>query len=105
MGHHHFCLPYGMGSAMVCGMTIRIDKSGRIVLPRVLRERFGLTPDRELEIVEQPDGVLIRRREDVPAMVKVDGLWVHQGTPDPGAKWDRVIDDVREERAQSVFMT
>jgi len=105
MGGQRFCLPFGMGSAMVCGMTIRMDKSGRIVLPKVIRERFGLIPDRELDIVEQPDGVLIRRREEIPAMVKIDGLWVHQGTPDAGAQWDRVIDEVREERAQSVFMT
>ena len=56
-------------------------------------------------MIEQPDGVLIRRREDVPSMVKIDGLWVHQGTPVAGAQWDRVVDDVREERAQSSFMT
>ena len=90
---------------MTGGMTIGIDKSGRIVLPKLIRERFGLTPDRELEVVEKPDGVLIRRREEAPAMVKIDGLWVHQGTPQSGAQWDRVVDDVREERAQSLFMT
>ena len=52
---------------MVVAMEIRMDKSGRIVLPRMIRERFGLTPDLELEVVEQPDGVLIRRREEVRA--------------------------------------
>jgi AbrB family looped-hinge helix DNA binding protein len=86
-------------------MSLRIDKSGRIVLPKNLRERFGLTPDREVELVEQPDGVLIRQREHVPAMVKIDGLWVHQGTPLDRAQWDHVLDDAREERARSVFMT
>ena len=86
-------------------MEIRIDKSGRIVLPRVIRERLGLTPDRELEAIEQPNGVLIRRRDEVPSMVKIDGFWVHQGAPEPGAQWDRVVDDVREERAQSSYMT
>jgi bifunctional DNA-binding transcriptional regulator/antitoxin component of YhaV-PrlF toxin-antitoxin module len=90
---------------MVRGMPIRMDKSGRIVLPRVIRERFGLTPNLDLELIEQPNGVLIRRREEVPSMVKIDGLWVHQGTPDSGAQWDRVIDDVRDERAHSSFMT
>lgn len=55
-------------------MTIRIDKSGRIVLPKMIRERFGLIPDLELEIVERPGGVLLRRRDDQPSMIKVDGL-------------------------------
>jgi bifunctional DNA-binding transcriptional regulator/antitoxin component of YhaV-PrlF toxin-antitoxin module len=82
-----------------------MDKSGRIVLPRVIRERFGLTPDLDLELIEQPNGVLIRRREELPSMVKIDGLWVHQGTPESGAQWDRVIDDLRDERAQASFMT
>ena len=90
---------------MVHGMPIRMDKSGRIVLPRVIRERFGLTPDLDLELIEQPNGVLICRREELPSMVKIDGLWVHQGKPENGAQWDRVIDDVRDERAQSSFMT
>jgi AbrB family looped-hinge helix DNA binding protein len=87
------------------GMTIRMDKSGRIVLPKIIRDRFGLTPDLELEVVEQPDGVLLRRYEAHPSMIKVDDLWIHQGTPQAGALWDRIIDDVRDERAQSVFMT
>jgi AbrB family looped-hinge helix DNA binding protein len=87
------------------GMAIRMDKSGRIVLPKMIRERFGLTPDLELEVVEQPDGVLLRRRDEHPSMIKVDGLWIHQGTPQAGAQWDRIIDDLREERAQSALMT
>jgi AbrB family looped-hinge helix DNA binding protein len=91
--------------AWFSGMTIRMDKSGRIVLPKMIRDRFGLTPDLELDIIEQPGGVLLRRRDEHPSMVKIDGLWVHQGKPEAGANWDRVIDDVREERAQSSFMT
>jgi bifunctional DNA-binding transcriptional regulator/antitoxin component of YhaV-PrlF toxin-antitoxin module len=71
----------------------------------VIRERFGLTPDRDLDLIEQSNGVLIRPREEVPSMIKIDGLWVHQGKPEAGAQWDRVIDDVREERAHSTFMT
>jgi AbrB family looped-hinge helix DNA binding protein len=86
-------------------MTIRMDKSGRIVLPKIIRERFGLTPDLELEVVEQSDGVLLRRCEERPSMIKVDGLWIHQGTPQSGAQWDRLVDEVRDERAQSAIST
>jgi hypothetical protein len=41
MGCQRSHLPLAMDSAIVCGMTIRIDKSGRIVLPKMIRERFG----------------------------------------------------------------
>jgi hypothetical protein len=36
-------------------------------------------------------------------MVKADGLWVHQGSPEPGANWERILEDVREERIDSVL--
>ncbi len=37
-------------------------------------------------------------------LVRVDGLWVHQGSPDPGANWEGILEDVRlkrEDRAES----
>ena len=27
--------------------------------------------------------------------MRVDGLWVHQGSPDPGANWEGILEDVR----------
>lgn len=71
-----------MAFGIIDGMELRIDKAGRIVLPKPLRERLGYKPDTALE---------------------VDGLWVHQGTPEPEANWDRVLIDVREERIDSVL--
>ena len=96
-------MPFSMVYGIVYGMTLRIDKSGRIVVPKPLRERLGLKPDMELEAVEQPGGVLLRPVEQRPSMIKVDGLWVHQGVAQPGAAWDRVLEDIREERIQSVL--
>lgn len=40
---------------------------------------------------------------DAPAMIQVDGLWVHRGQPEAGAPWDRVVDDVREERLNAIL--
>ena len=84
-------------------MELKIDKAGRIVVPKVLRERLGFRPETELEAVEQPEGVLLKRAGQRPSMVKLDGLWVHQGVAEPGANWDRVLRDVREERIDSVL--
>jgi AbrB family looped-hinge helix DNA binding protein len=88
---------------MFNGMELRIDKAGRIVVPKTLRERLGFKPDTELEAVEQPDGVLLKRVGQQPSMVKVDGLWVHQGRAEPGANWHGLLEDVREERIESVL--
>ena len=70
-------------------MTLRIDRSGRIVFPKRLRERLGLKPDTELEAVEQSGGVVLRPLWQQPSMVQVKGLWVHRGTAEPGASWER----------------
>ena len=70
------------------GIKLTIDKSGRIVVPKPLRERLGLKPGTELEVLDQPGGVLLRTVEERPALVKIDGLWVHRGVAQPGANWD-----------------
>jgi AbrB family looped-hinge helix DNA binding protein len=85
------------------GMTLRIDKAGRIVVPKPLRERLGLKPNVEIEVLEQADGILLRPVGQRSSMVRIDGLWVHRGVAEPGANWDRVLDDVREERIESVL--
>ncbi len=36
-------------------------------------------------------------------MIRMHGLWVHQGVAEPGANWDRVVEEMREERIQSVL--
>ena len=84
-------------------MELKIDKAGRIVVPKPLRERLGFKPDTELEAIEQPEGVLLKRVEQRPSMLKVDGLWVHQGSAEPGANWERILEGVREEQIDSVL--
>ena len=96
-------LPFSVAYGIVHGMGLRIDKAGRIVVPKPLRERLGFKPDTELEAIEQPEGVLLKRVEQRPSMVKVDGLWVHRGRAEPGANWERILEDVREERIESVL--
>ena len=92
-----------MVSGIYYGMELRIDKAGRIVVPKPLRERLGFKPHTELMAIEQPDGVLLKRIKQRPSMVKVDGLWVHQGSAEPGANWDLILEDVREERIESAL--
>ncbi len=89
--------------ALKNGTKLRIDKSGRIVVPKPLRERLGLKPGTELEALDQEGGVLLRTIEQRPAMVKIEGLWVHRGEAEAGADWNRVVREVREERIESVL--
>ena len=92
-----------MADGIMNGMELRIDKSGRIVVPKPLRERLGFRPDTELEAIEQPEGVLLKRVKQRPSMTKADGLWVHQGIAEPGRNCERILEDVREDRIESVL--
>jgi AbrB family looped-hinge helix DNA binding protein len=92
-----------MAYGIISGMMVRIDRAGRIVVPKPLRERLGFKPGAELEATERPEGMLLKRVAQRPSMAKVDGLWVHQGTPEPGANWERIFEDVRGERIESVL--
>jgi len=84
-------------------MTVTIDKAGRIVVPKEIRLRLGLRPNTELEIVDHPNGLLLRVLDAQPSLIKINGLLVHQGRPEEGADLDRVLESVREERLQDTL--
>jgi len=83
-------------------MLVKIDKAGRIVVPKRMRNRHGLRPSAAVEAIEQADGVLLRVAEQRPSMIKVDGLWVHQGAADSSVNWDLILEEVRAERDEFV---
>ena len=84
-------------------MKLHIDKAGRIVLPKAVRQQLGITPGTTLELVPSADRVQLRRAPERASMQQVDGLWVHQGAGPPATDWGRVIDDLRDERALSAW--
>jgi AbrB family looped-hinge helix DNA binding protein len=87
-------------------MNLRIDKAGRLVLPKSVRLQLGITPETALELIQSAGGVLLRRVAERPSMQLVDGLWVHQGTANASATtadWAAVVDSVRNERADSAW--
>lgn len=59
--------------------TIAIDKAGRLVLPKAVRERLRLVPGTLLSIEVREDHLELRPVENEPSLVKRDGWWVHLG--------------------------
>ncbi len=89
--------------AILHAMKVTIDKVGRIVVPKETRQRLGLSPNTELEIVDHPNGLLLRVLDAQPSLIKLNGLLVHQGRAEDGADLDRVLESVREERLQDTL--
>jgi AbrB family looped-hinge helix DNA binding protein len=91
-----------MAYGIINTMKITIDATGRIVLPKPLRDRFRLTAGATLELEERPEGLVLRPVEQSPAIVRRDGLWVYVGKVPTGFRWDNIVDDDREKRIQDL---
>ena len=83
-------------------MTVQIDKAGRIVLPKRIRERLSLRPGSSLSVEEGPDGVLLRPLEQRISLVENAGMLVHMGQPVASLDWDRLVEDAREEHFRDI---
>ena len=84
-------------------MTLTIDKAGRVILPKPLRDRLGLHAGSDLEIQETKDGVMLRPAARRPSMVKKGSFWVHTGELPPGYDVLKAIDDDRDERMRKAW--
>ncbi|MDE0026941.1 MAG: AbrB/MazE/SpoVT family DNA-binding domain-containing protein [Spirochaetaceae bacterium] len=61
-------------------MRITIDRTGRIVVPKRLRDRFNLVAGTELEIEAVGDGLQLRMVASEPTLIRKKGFLVHHGT-------------------------
>ena len=51
------------------GMTLKIDKAGRIVVPKPVRERLGLRAGMDLEVAEKSEGLLLKPVTQKPSQM------------------------------------
>ena len=85
------------------GITLKIDKAGRVILPKPVRDRLGLHAGSHLEIQETADGVVLRPAGRRPSLVKKGSFWVHTGERPPGYDILKAIDEDREERMRKAW--
>lgn len=83
-------------------MKLRLDKLGRVLLPKPLRARYGLRPGAELEISEGEQEFVVRPARSGPTMVNDRGIWIHQGVSVGEVDFAKVLRDDREERLKHV---
>ena len=62
--------------------TLTIDKSGRVVIPKMMRDAMRLLPGVRLEIEMNKNGneLILRRFYAQNHMQKKRGLWVYKGS-------------------------
>jgi AbrB family looped-hinge helix DNA binding protein len=77
-------------------MQLTIDKFGRIVIPKALRDDLQLTSGTMLEVEEKADHLILRPFHEQPVLMRKNGFLVYTGKPVNSL--DTVVKQVREER-------
>jgi AbrB family looped-hinge helix DNA binding protein len=79
--------------------TLTVDKVGRIVLPKPVRDKLQLAAGDELELESLDDRITLRPLRGTAQLRKKRGVWVfHSGEPLSAATVEETIEQVRRER-------
>jgi AbrB family looped-hinge helix DNA binding protein len=83
--------------------TVEIDKAGRIVVPKKMRDALHLTPGTRLKVERSGDTLTLEQDLPEPKLEMIDGLWVMTGAPRLTVEdVNAMIDEQRERRMRYV---
>lgn len=57
-------------------ISVQIDKAGRLVVPRKLREAIGISEKSQLEMEQEGNTLILREKTSGVRAVKEKGIWV-----------------------------
>ncbi len=83
-------------------MRATIDKAGRVVVPKPIRERLGLLAGAEVDVEEFGGGILLNRVEPEPTLIRKQGVLVHTGKLPPGFDDLHLVEEEREARMRKI---
>jgi len=76
-----------------------LDKAGRIVIPKPLRDALNLAPGDALELERAGEEITLRPVRGSGPLTKEQGVWVFRtGQPLTAAATDEVLERIRAER-------
>jgi AbrB family looped-hinge helix DNA binding protein len=78
---------------------LTIDKAGRVVIPKPLREELHLEPGDSLEMESAGEQITLRPVRGTGPLTKEHGVWVfHSDEPLPASATDEMLHKIRKER-------
>jgi AbrB family looped-hinge helix DNA binding protein len=79
--------------------VVTIDKAGRIVLPKPLRDELHLSPGDTLDLAVEGEQVMLRPRRSSSPLQKKQGVWVFStGKPMSSDETAETLRKIREQR-------
>jgi AbrB family looped-hinge helix DNA binding protein len=77
-------------------MTLTIDGAGRVVIPKLVRDKLGLRAGSSLEMLETPDGVTLKPVDQKSCLVRKGRFLVYTGEVPAGFDVVKAIEEERE---------
>lgn len=78
---------------------LTIDKAGRVVIPKKLRDRMHLAAGDSFELESTDDQIVLKPVREEPTMFKKSGIWVcRTGKPMTLEETNAVLQTIRDER-------
>jgi AbrB family looped-hinge helix DNA binding protein len=78
---------------------VTLDRAGRVVIPKNLRDELHLSPGDTLDVTVQGDEVKLRPRRSSSSLQKKQGVWVFStGKPMASDETAEALRDIREQR-------
>ena len=84
--------------------TLILDKAGRVVLPKPVRDEMQLRAGDSLEMESSEDRIVLRPRRGGVGLHQKQGIWVFGvGEPIPAGATDETLRQIRRERELSLM--
>lgn len=86
--------------------TVTIDKAGRVVIPKPLRDELRLSPGDSLVLESDAGSMVLRPVRSASALRKEHGIWVFRsGRKITAEETDRHLQGLRSERDRELSVT
>lgn len=82
---------------------VTIDKAGRVVLPKSIREGLRIGPGDTLEIETEGDRLVISPVRIRPGLQKEQGVWVYRSSAQANISIPDLIDQQRDQRTHELL--
>jgi AbrB family looped-hinge helix DNA binding protein len=83
--------------------TVMLDKAGRVVIPKTLRDELRLAPGDTLSLEFDGEGLMLRPMRSASALRKEHGIWVFRsGRRITAAETDQELESLRQKRAREL---
>jgi len=87
----------------VMNAEVTIDPSGRLVLPKAVRQALDLKPGDNLRIETEEDRLILSRVRDRAGLQKERGIWVYRSGIPTDVSLVELIERQRKRRSEEVM--